>query len=668
MHMENENYNNENMVIDVQGGPYNVLAKPFYLKTDEEFDRDIQQWAWDYENSEYQMPFIATAIGGFLLKQLASFAAKKILGGLYNKIFPGNNTLTMEQILAETEKLVKREVTAAVRDRVKQELVGLQRTVYAFNQEIETFEGFNNLSPELQQNEIKKKELYGPLYEMYRESSGLPEDEIVDEPRGIIESANALNLYFEGRLPQFSSENPEWKIELLPLFAQAANLHILFLRDVVINATEWGLTPSELTLYKTRLKDAIKNHSNHCIATYKNAFESSFPNTTFDYMLDFRNFMVFNVLDYVGIWSNIKYQGLVINSSENIYYYGTNKNTKSRFPLSYWPILNRLFHGKANKILSGTVALNTTTRTKNIVIPGLPPIPATNWAHTYNFKTNYYGGIATGIIGAKSAPSSSPITPPSLISSYSIENRTMSIPSPVTTPLVTAAHLNGYESSSASTVSNNMFAYVARDNKKYSIQIPINYSSGYNYNIPDYTIKNIAPLPRGVNFANQAFIDINGPTQNIYGTDRTYLETAIATFNRTIIQDYTSNYSIKHRIPVDTASGKALGFTIAPFHCDWAYTYGTSNGRNPYINEQFGNNGDSLAVETTIGTNGHSKINYKIRNNSSINARYNVYLRTYVSTYAPSNGTARISLNVNGSTIRSLDITQSGHEGINDNI
>ncbi|MDR4293909.1 insecticidal delta-endotoxin Cry8Ea1 family protein [Bacillus cereus] len=202
-------------------------------------------------------------------------------------------------------------------------------------EDIENLENFNSLSPELRQ--------------LHRLNQYQKSGDFNKEPRGAIDSINSLNNTFVNRMPQFSSSHTDWKVELLPLYAQAANLHLVFLRDVVKNATDWGLTPSQIQTYKNRLKEKVIEYSNYCLKIYGEAFDK-LESDTFQNRLDFRNFMVFNVLDYVSSWSMLRYEGILVNSSANIYLSdGVAHSSNS----TRWPAINQFLQGKPYKIFSG---------------------------------------------------------------------------------------------------------------------------------------------------------------------------------------------------------------------------------------------------------------------------------------------------------------------------
>ncbi|WP_238702800.1 hypothetical protein [Bacillus thuringiensis] len=78
------------------------------------------------------------------------------------------------------------------------------------------------------------------------------------------------------RMPQFRL--PGYQILLLPLYAQAANIHSDFLKDV------------------------IGTYSTYCNTTYHTDFIRKFSEDLTQ-PLNYRTFMILNVLDYVSLWA-----------------------------------------------------------------------------------------------------------------------------------------------------------------------------------------------------------------------------------------------------------------------------------------------------------------------------------------------------------------------------
>jgi hypothetical protein len=112
----------------------------------------------------------------------------------------------------------------------------------------------------------------------------------------------ALRADFDQQLPAFKQEKQ--KAVLLPLFVQAANLHLSFLRDAHNNGKKLGFSSGEAAQIKQSLKDTAANHIKYVKDTFKEErpnlgqcipFGSQQPN-------DFLRNMTLDVGDYLILW------------------------------------------------------------------------------------------------------------------------------------------------------------------------------------------------------------------------------------------------------------------------------------------------------------------------------------------------------------------------------
>jgi len=77
----------------------------------------------------------------------------------------------------------------------------------------------------------------------------------------ILRVSESLNVTIVQAIPQFSVAGHE--IALLPLFVQAANLHLGLLRDLCLKGANLGLPPSVIADYRKQLKDCIAAYGDH---------------------------------------------------------------------------------------------------------------------------------------------------------------------------------------------------------------------------------------------------------------------------------------------------------------------------------------------------------------------------------------------------------------------
>jgi len=139
---------------------------------------------------------------------------------------------------------------------------------------------------------------------------------------------NITNNLFEYSIYEFAKSG--YEVILLPLYAQAANLHLTLLRDVSKYGSQWGMNVVETDDHYNRLKYRIEYYTNHCFYYYKYGLTQAkklhaptgdwnkYPwlkhvvgsvtefQATEDWNLfnDFRRVMILTVLDLVALWPN----------------------------------------------------------------------------------------------------------------------------------------------------------------------------------------------------------------------------------------------------------------------------------------------------------------------------------------------------------------------------
>nr|WAU17184.1 Cry9Bb-like protein [Bacillus thuringiensis] len=84
-----------------------------------------------------------------------------------------------------------------------------------------------------------------------------------------------LHSHFVTSMPSFGSGpgSERYAVQLLTVYAQAANLHLLLLRDADIYGARWGLRESQIDLYFNELQNRTRDYTNHCVTAYNNGLE-----------------------------------------------------------------------------------------------------------------------------------------------------------------------------------------------------------------------------------------------------------------------------------------------------------------------------------------------------------------------------------------------------------
>ncbi|EJQ98128.1 hypothetical protein II5_05858 [Bacillus cereus MSX-A1] len=610
--------------------PYNVL-----INSTEVIHNNWK--IWGQSTPPVFMPYAIGTIIGLIAKELGKQTFKLLAKKIYSSLFPVESIDIMKAILEATEELVDRKLENLVRQQIEAELIGLQQNLQNFYEDIENFEIQNTINQD----------------EIFRRIQHNPTGEIIQSPRGIIDSINTLNQFFTNRMPQFMLS--DWKIELLPLYAQAANLHLLFIRDVLKNAQEWNLTSTEINTYKNRMKEYTKKYSNYCIETYQGGFTERLSSTRFKKILKFRTYMVLNVLDYVGIWSLLRFDKFLLNSSITLFEplrLGPAINQPDNSPViseTNWKFFNDFLQGRPNKILTGFAAKT---------LDGFIPSYTEGWSVIPEFRrkslwggtrTYYYGGHSSGHYGPAEVPNAWHMSPKWMKGSVNF-----SLDNPILNPLVKVNGWRSYTKNSYIDQIDDSLQFKTLDGR--DILFYNNFSPIEDIYYPDYYIRNVTGVPdiesaerntnRGVVIGTFS-IDIRNGAPDFITENKKFITDVITTFNRTQILDHTENGSIKHVVPyVDdelSPNGKrAIGLVISPLQIHTGYPGGASSDKLTFV-ERFGNNGDAVGVPNTQNT--HSNLTYRIINKENIPVTY----RPYVKISVLDNGKSHIGFYINGS-------------------
>ncbi|WP_179865002.1 insecticidal delta-endotoxin Cry8Ea1 family protein [Bacillus toyonensis] len=78
---------------------------------------------------------------------------------------------------------------------------------------------------------------------------------------------------FEYSMPSFAIR--DYEMQLLTVYAQAANLHLAFLEDIVRFGDEWGFTPAEIADFHKSMKERTDEYTNHCVSKYNKGLEKA---------------------------------------------------------------------------------------------------------------------------------------------------------------------------------------------------------------------------------------------------------------------------------------------------------------------------------------------------------------------------------------------------------
>ncbi|MED3088320.1 insecticidal delta-endotoxin Cry8Ea1 family protein, partial [Bacillus toyonensis] len=230
-------------------------------------------------------PILGTAAG----------VISSIFGFLW-KQFGTDPQAQWKQFMEAVEYLVNQRITDAVRSKAVAELQGVQNAL----------------------------ELYQEAAREWNENQGDPAAQ-----ERIRDQFTATNTVIAYAIPSFQVQG--FEVPLLTVFAQAANLQLLLLRDAVKFGQGWGLTSATIEDMYNRLQKNTANYTDYCVAIYDKGLKAAYdlaPNPTdynkypylnpyskdpiygkyytapVDWNLfnDFRRDMTLMVLDIVAVW------------------------------------------------------------------------------------------------------------------------------------------------------------------------------------------------------------------------------------------------------------------------------------------------------------------------------------------------------------------------------
>ncbi|PER88781.1 insecticidal delta-endotoxin Cry8Ea1 family protein [Bacillus cereus] len=110
------------------------------------------------------------------------------------------------------------------------------------------------------------------------------------------------DAFFENGMPSFRIKN--YEVPLLSVYASAANLHLLLLRDASIYGKDWGLNETNVKDNYNRQLKRTESYSNHCVTWYQKGLQR-LKGSDADSWLKFNAFrrdMTFTVLDIVALF------------------------------------------------------------------------------------------------------------------------------------------------------------------------------------------------------------------------------------------------------------------------------------------------------------------------------------------------------------------------------
>ncbi|QFQ29007.1 insecticidal delta-endotoxin Cry8Ea1 family protein [Bacillus thuringiensis] len=174
-----------------------------------------------------------------------------------------------ELFMEQVEELINQRIETQVRNRALSELEGLSDLLKLYQNYFELWD--NNKSNTRLLNNLRNQ------------------FQIVDN-------------FFTQYMPIFRIAGNE--VLLLTVYAQAANLHLLLLRDMSVYGEEWGVNPALIENYYNRQIQLTAQYTDHCVRWYNTGLEE-LRGTTAQQWVHFdryRREMTLMVLDIIALF------------------------------------------------------------------------------------------------------------------------------------------------------------------------------------------------------------------------------------------------------------------------------------------------------------------------------------------------------------------------------
>lgn len=230
-------------------------------------------------------PGVSTMIGisATLLGMISGPAGGtlSIFGTIVNLFWPtssGNQNVTWNDMIKYTEALVNQTVEDSILSNADAELRGLKSLIESYKNAVAAYRPTN--------------------IEEYGDSNSIPIEAYGD----VYDVISQVHICFVNRVvAAFTSD--KFKTALLPTYASAATLHILFLREILINKDMLRLSDEDFEFYATELSEKVKIYSDYCINTYKDGLEKQ-KSRGWTFFNKFRRDMTLLVLDVIALFPN----------------------------------------------------------------------------------------------------------------------------------------------------------------------------------------------------------------------------------------------------------------------------------------------------------------------------------------------------------------------------
>lgn len=167
-------------------------------------------------------------------------AAAGILSVLLGFLWPSGTQSTWEAFMNAVEQLINQKLSDYARSKAISELEGLQDALTLYLEAVEDWEKDKN--------------------------DGAAQERVRTYFR-------ALNLDFVNAIPQFRIQG--YEAVLLAVFAQAADLHLLLIRDGFLFGAGWGFKQDEIDDLYVMLQSRTRDYTDYCVFAYNKGLDEA---------------------------------------------------------------------------------------------------------------------------------------------------------------------------------------------------------------------------------------------------------------------------------------------------------------------------------------------------------------------------------------------------------
>ncbi|KAB2421876.1 MULTISPECIES: insecticidal delta-endotoxin Cry8Ea1 family protein [Bacillus cereus group] len=190
---------------------------------------------------------------------------------LFNYLWPYEDTSEWDKMMTAVEALVNQKINETVRSLALGDLKGLGGNLKSYGNALKDW------------NENKND---------------------ADSTALVLSRFRTVNEIFVNDMASFAA--PGYEVLLLDVYAKAANLHLLLLRDAELYGADWGMPEDEINLFYKEQEDYRREYSDHCISWYQKGLNQLNKSSALDWIKynRYRTQMTINVLDFVALYPN----------------------------------------------------------------------------------------------------------------------------------------------------------------------------------------------------------------------------------------------------------------------------------------------------------------------------------------------------------------------------